>query len=95
MAASRHFEKGSNSTCDHLADKHLGEYLCPRTQLIDSSEKCKRVYMQGPGVIEALFSTVVTKLWNDLPVSLRNCISVDIFKRILKRLYFDYYFSFF
>ena len=39
MAAYRHFEKGRNAARDHLADKHLGDYLGPWAQLPDSSEK--------------------------------------------------------
>ena len=41
------------------------------------------------------FCTIGPKLWNELPVSIRNSKSVDIFKSQLKSLYFEDYFSLF
>lgn len=41
------------------------------------------------------FSTIGPKLWNELPITLRTCKSVDIFKRKLKSFYFEDYFALF
>ena len=41
------------------------------------------------------FSTIGPKLWNELPVDIRNCQSIHIFKRQLKTYYFEDYFALF
>jgi len=40
-------------------------------------------------------STIVTKLWNDLPLNIRQCSSVDSFKKHLKTHFFRDYFNLF
>ena len=41
------------------------------------------------------FSFIGPKLWNDLPMNVKNSKSVDIFKHRLKSFYFENYFSLF
>ncbi len=41
------------------------------------------------------FGTVGPKLWNNLPLSLRQCTSIDTFKKQLKTYFFDDFFALF
>jgi hypothetical protein len=41
------------------------------------------------------FSTIGPKLWNELPINMRKCESVEIFKRQLKSFYFKDFFALF
>lgn len=83
------------------APPYLSDLLIPKVQKrslrsssssVDSYEvpfnKCKTFSDRS-------FSTIGPKLWNDLPLNIRQCSSVDSFKKHLKTHFFRDYFNHF
>lgn len=83
------------------APSYLTELLCLKQskRVLRSSESSVNCYAvpfnKNKTFSDRSFSTIGPKLWNDLPVSLRRCDSVDSFKSQLKSFYFEDYFALF
>ncbi len=83
------------------APQYLIDLLTPKVskRSLRSSVSCEGCYEvpfnKKKTFSDRSFCTVGPKLWNNLPASLRNCENVVNFKKHLKSLYFEDYFSLF
>ena len=84
--------KALNGLAPYFSD--LVKFYVPERDLRSSSQKLLAVpFSNMKSYGDRAFSICTPKLWNDLPLHLRNCVSFNVFKSNLKTFLFKYKFS--